>query len=324
MPLDPQMWPAEVRWLGEPTATYPSRASLLWFPVVMGVVLTFFGVAGLMMGFSAERMVRPGRPDAATIVLLFQTIGFANVITLPAAAFYFWRANRLRNTILLVFPDAVVHLRGQSAAVFRWEEIAEVRREAKIVDAKYGTSQYGLRLRRSDGRKLYFADSGWTWADACLPTSDFLVLRVAVERGVIHARLPRLLQALDEQKTIAFGKINVDRTGLTINGKATPWWMIHSIDGCLDPPLLFLTSTPYGSYRWLATTMSGEEFIFKMHEVPNVALLWFAIKSCVAGVEPGEELRTDTGSFRFVYSRSSQVEAPRSDKIRADEHRTTL
>jgi hypothetical protein len=181
------------------------------------------------------------------------------------------RAWQLHGGRVLVMTEGLVQVWRGQIVLARWEEIIWIWRREEC-DSPLFPERCFLRLELADGQNLYLANHGLLLPCLVLPAARFLALRTEVERETNLRKLPVLLEALNEGKTVTFDQLSISQAGVGWKGETWSWEQIFHIEYGHTPFLRF------GQLRWALVLLGGRQIRFVMDEIPNLALLWALIE----------------------------------------------
>jgi hypothetical protein len=193
--------------LGDPIAEFAVRGRVFLRNLVIAPLLLLLGIAieiGAFWGHAFNH---------------FHIIAIGGFLILMAVMLVV-RAVRNRGLRVLVFPEGLVRLwRGDGQSVF-WNEVDKIWK--RKIDGHWARAWQGslvLKIERYDGRTMEFDDS--------LPRLDNL--SEIIHRETLPYLLPQAAEDFTSGRTIAFGKLRVDRAGLKHESISIPWGDVQEI-----------------------------------------------------------------------------------------------
>lgn len=114
--------------------------------------------------------------------------------------------------LYLVYPDGLASVKDGKSQFLAWSEVKEV------AQVRSGMQRQTV-VRAADGREIVVWD-GFTEPGE---------LRLAIEQQVSRCLLPRVLQRIEEGKSVKFGAITLSPGGLKYKDQKAPWSEITSM-----------------------------------------------------------------------------------------------
>jgi hypothetical protein len=105
---------------------------------------------------------------------------------------------------VILYPDALVHVRKKEFTVIRWEDV-------RTLDAPASKSRW--RVTASDGRQIELP--GWI-------EDDGTAIESTIER-VTAVLLPKFLERIEAGKKVSFGPFGVSKRAVYFKGKKADW-----------------------------------------------------------------------------------------------------
>jgi hypothetical protein len=173
------------------------------------------GVTALKAAFSAALAIALG-VGAATVggFLIFLALVFGiGAVLLAVNAF---RAFESAGDAVYLFESGFVHSGGTAARAFTWTDINVLRE----VTADRTSTTYTFTVTRPDGERVVLdTDRFWEVAE----------LGQEIEKRVTAAQFPLVLTAVGNGRTVGFGPLSVDATGLRDGRGPVSWDQVEHV-----------------------------------------------------------------------------------------------
>jgi hypothetical protein len=127
-----------------------------------------------------------------------------------------WAINEWRlkhNLRVLLFPEGFVHFRGGRVNVFLWDEITEVYQSMQRTHRMGRGVQRSYTVKSAQGQKSVLTGE----------LAGIAALGDHIQEEVTRRLLPRSLAEYQAGQTLSFGKLSLDKGGLTLGSQALPW-----------------------------------------------------------------------------------------------------
>jgi hypothetical protein len=202
----------KVAQLGKPLAEFAVGGGRLVWQLLAAPLLFLGGLVFILGPVLAMGRVRGGAGLVKLIIL--------GCVMLPAAVFLAMRAYRNWGLRVLVYPEGLVRLHRDRAHTVFWEEVETVWRKkytSNLDKTLKGSLVY--TVRRADGEELSFDDY--------LP--DVERLGKLIRRETLKHQLPRALGEYEAGATLPFGKLAVNRAGVSNGTEFVPWGLVNEV-----------------------------------------------------------------------------------------------
>jgi hypothetical protein len=187
---------------GPPERVY--RPSVFWQAGFLLAALVCFGIALACFSPYLRRPVRTAPGSLWLLLALFTAGGLASG----------YAGLRLVGSKFLVYRDCLVYVRKGGPTAVPWDRIRSVVR----------TPGPGFRIAVGKGQTLELNGE----------IGGFLELGNLIEERMARSQLPALLEALAAGRTVTFGPVSADRTGIYYREHAIPWLRVLSLSFGLD------------------------------------------------------------------------------------------
>jgi hypothetical protein len=247
--------------LGEPEALFRVSRARFLAKLAVGILLIVYGVVGNYLWW----VHGPAVPDHLAIFLL---------IILPLSGpFLLWHMYRQRGLFVLVYPTGLLRLRRGEVDSFPWREVDHVRLKVQRtgaatitrdpdgtltacwLPAEVPTFQLwnaGLSVAREDGVEAHFGPA----------LSDFDQLAAEIQKRSFVFIWPVVWDRFVAGTPVAFGDLEVSRTGLRYAGKFLRWAEVKELSVAQGK----LSVKQAG--KWLPWAL------IDMHGIPNPHILF--------------------------------------------------
>jgi hypothetical protein len=178
-----------------------------------GALGILFGVGFLgLIGYLLFLDAGPARPREGLKMLKGAVFAVA---VLGAGIAVLARSRKSRGLNVLVCTDGLARVQGDDIEILPWEDIRSVTRIARASHEMNSTfeSAVQLVLERTDG-------SRWTFDETL---RDLKQLRILVEKCTLDNFLAPALEAVRGGRSVAFGPLAVDASGIRFGKELLPW-----------------------------------------------------------------------------------------------------
>ena len=199
----------EIESLGAVVAEYTPKRGYSKVNVITGYVVGVVGVALIIGG----------------IVLMLQNqqwfcVPLAGVLAAVMGIVSYRMGVGQRGLLVVVYADGVSRTQGSKTAVFRWDEIDEVRRRM-ITSGRGRATGFIYQISDANGGEAKFDTNN-------LPRGRDLGQKIVLE--VTRRQLPKAQAAYEKGETLDFGRFSLSKDGLISRKKTLAWSDVESVD----------------------------------------------------------------------------------------------
>ncbi len=205
----PQPLPSEAYVLGNPLNEHPAAQGRAWFSVIL------VGAAGMAALGCAVIAIASG--DTSTGVIA----GLVAVALIGLVAFLAYRAYQQRGTHVVVLEKGLARVGGKQTAVIPWDDVQAVWQAVTVHytnGIKTGTTHV-YTAQTKDGQQHRFNDG----------VKNVETLGNTIQKEVTARLMPRYVDAYNKGGTLTFGKLTLNKAGLSNGRETIPWGEVQQV-----------------------------------------------------------------------------------------------
>jgi hypothetical protein len=195
--------PPEASALGTFIAEYDQKTGVKVLSLIGSLGLAAHGIGFFLCGITSLLATKdPGETAPIFLGGLF--------LALPGVLWFIWAIRGTSNRVL-IFDDGFAYIKGNKTHIIRWEEVKAVWYTGVKTTGIKTVNSSTIQLK--DGRRFSFGKS--------FANTD--QLNIAIQTGIAQHVLPKAEQAYESGERVAFGRLALSKTGISMEGRTLPW-----------------------------------------------------------------------------------------------------